>query len=241
MTIPTFPGSKFERHFLSSSSTCLHILASLKPLYSSSISMSLPGAYPRLSSQSVRLSFKVWDLSSKVRLTFFLAGCLAQAPSIWNVPTAGPRWPQVSCNGRQIILFVCLFSHTSFLATNNCRQIIIIKSLKCSRQHFLFLATAEDVGIIAWVAAGVMCALGEWSHPPIASLHNFQFPSPIVFWQNRLFVPISFIFYTSGLWCCMCIPLCMDSLKVTPNSSFKTREHCFSSHLGTNSYFESQL
>ena len=29
------------------------------------------------------------------------------------------------------------------------------------RRHFLFLATAEDVGIIAWVAAGVMCALGE--------------------------------------------------------------------------------
>jgi lipopolysaccharide-induced tumor necrosis factor-alpha factor len=36
-------------------------------------------------------------------------------------------------------------------------------------------ATVEDVGIIAWVAAGVMCAI--------------------------------------GLWCCMCIPLCMDSLK----------------------------
>merc|ERR1711990_402000 len=36
-------------------------------------------------------------------------------------------------------------------------------------------ATVEDVGVFAWIAAGVMCAV--------------------------------------GLWCCMCIPLCMDSLK----------------------------
>jgi len=36
-------------------------------------------------------------------------------------------------------------------------------------------ATFEEVGVIAWIASGVMCAL--------------------------------------GLWCCMCIPLCMDNLK----------------------------
>ena len=58
--------------------------------------------------------------------------------------------------------FVCLFifSHLLFgnkqLQTDHYHQ--IDKSL---RQHFLFLATAEDVGIIAWVAAGVMCALGQ--------------------------------------------------------------------------------
>jgi len=39
-------------------------------------------------------------------------------------------------------------------------------------------ATYEEVGVFAWIAAGVMCAV--------------------------------------GLWCCMCIPLCMDSLKVRP-------------------------
>merc|ERR1712243_375612 len=36
-------------------------------------------------------------------------------------------------------------------------------------------ATYEEVGVFAWIAAGVMCAV--------------------------------------GLWCCMCIPLCMDNLK----------------------------
>ena len=31
--------------------------------------------------------------------------------------------------------------------------------------------------------------------------------------------------HISGLWCCMCIPLCMDSLKVTPNSNQKSTFH----------------
>ena len=30
-----------------------------------------------------------------------------------------------------------------------------------SLRHFLFTATVEDIGVFAWIAAGVMCAVGE--------------------------------------------------------------------------------
>jgi len=61
-------------------------------------------------------------------------------------------------------------------------------NMQCPNCHAqVTTATIEDIGVIAWIAAGVMCAV--------------------------------------GLWCCMCIPLCMDSLKVTPNSDQKSTIH----------------
>merc|ERR1712083_93550 len=49
-------------------------------------------------------------------------------------------------------------------------------NMQCPNCHAqVTTATVEDIGVIAWISAGVMCAL--------------------------------------GFWCCMCIPLCMDSLK----------------------------
>ena len=136
---------------------------------------------------------------------------------------------------------LCLFVY--FLTPPFWQQTTADRSLS---SNWLIFKTTLSISSNCW-GRWHYCLGRSWSHVcswwVISSSYCIitQFPSPIVFWQNRLFVPISFIFYTSGLWCCMCIPLCMDSLKVTPNSSLKTREHCFSAHFGTNSYFESQL
>ena len=48
---------------------------------------------------------------------------------------------------------------------------------------------------------------------PYLSFQYFDLPGTI--W---LFQLITLTDPISGFWCCMCIPLCMDSLKVTPNS-----------------------
>ena len=118
--------------------------------------------------------------------------------------------------------FVCLFIFSHLLFGN--------KQLQTDHYHQIaeMFKTTLSISSNCW-GHWQYCLGRSWSHVcswwVISSSYCIitQFPSPIVFWQNRLFVPISFIFYTSGLWCCMCIPLCMDSLKVTPNSSLKTR------------------
>ena len=59
-------------------------------------------------------------------------------------------------------------------------------------------ATTDEVGVMAWVAAGLMCALGQLKY--------------IVYFKMTI---------VSGLWCCAPIPLCIDSLRVgTIISSF---------------------
>ena len=66
----------------------------------------------------------------------------------------------------------------------------------------LFQQQHTRLGVFAWVAAGLMCAFGQYTY--ICPL-----PLPLPLLVHCIMRTIS------GLWCCTPIPLCMDSLRVS--------------------------